>query len=107
MYPDVKTKGFRSAIRAITEDPFTSVSVIPDAFMIDPDGEIVIAFEVEARHPVSSNKMNRYGDIFWYLDDCGWRFALITTDKFGNKTAFVDLGEYEARRLVHDARMHV
>jgi hypothetical protein len=81
-----------------------SVGVIPDAFIVDPVREVALAFEVEAGHPVSSNKMKRYGDIFWYLDDCGWRFSVITTDKFGNKTASVNMGEYEARRLVRDAR---
>lgn len=58
-------------------------SVVPDAFFIDPGSELVAVFEVEITSPLTPEKLDKYVELFWLLDEDYCGLDLWTIDRYG------------------------
>jgi hypothetical protein len=94
-FPTAKTRGFIkevcNALGGLEEFRDNQWPLVPDAFIVDHESKIV---EVEATHPINDEKMERYADLWWSVDGNYWDLLLITTDKWGNQTGLIDMGDY-------------
>ena len=68
--------------------------IIPDAYIFDPDFEVVTAYEVEDTHPLTPAKLSIYADIFWILDQKHWLLKLIVLDRYGKNERVLDLFDW-------------
>ncbi len=104
-FPNLETHRFMACTRAAicTEDSeFTNVRIIPDAYEIHPSVQEVFCFEVEYGHPVSTEKMAKYVDLWWAVTAHNWELGLIIVDKWGQITREVSVGDYALRKLMAD-----
>lgn len=106
-HPEAKTHGMLKALRVavgpLRENDFRGYGVIPDAFVVDHEKKLLVAFEVEGAYPLNDRKMEIYCDLWWTLDGIGWDFLLVTVDRWGNRTS-VDMGDFAIAKVVHDAK---
>jgi hypothetical protein len=58
-------------------------SVRPDAYKVDELGATVTVFEVEVTSAVTEEKLSKYEDLWWFLDEYHWRLKLVAIDRFG------------------------
>jgi hypothetical protein len=107
--PGAKTKGFGAALikALLVDDPEwempAEIRIIPDAFAINDKDRTAIVFEVEVSNQISDSKVADYCEIWWALDDCEWRFGLITIDRWGAVTSVVDFKTVALERCVLEA----
>jgi hypothetical protein len=74
--------GFMRAIAKITGERSEN-RVTPDAFIIDQPQKAVIVYEVEYSNRCSPDKIERFRNLAWRLDDKGWTLFLIQIDRYG------------------------
>lgn len=96
-YPDARIHGFMRACNAITEPIAGEKSDIllrPDAFIIDRENELVVAFEVEEAHPVTGGKISRYRWLWWDLNYADWGlWLIIVSGRWRSYVASIDMGD--------------
>lgn len=85
--------------RCFLKESLDECRVIPDAFRIDEKRMEVFAYEVEVTHRVSDEKLERYYQWWWALDEDYWMLRLIIVSRFGQEVE-VDLF---ANSLGHEA----
>lgn len=87
------------------DDWQSSVTLIPDAFLINGQKRTVVCYEIEVGNPLNESKLRRYVDAWWLLDYQYWDLQLISYDGYGNPRD-IDLLEIEraliARRMIDD-----
>jgi hypothetical protein len=89
-YPEAKTRGFSRAIRDVQKrsgfhpDGYWRGGVIPDLWWIDEQCMSVFVIEVEDSSKVSGEKLERYRDLHYLLDEEYWSAHLIAADRWGN-----------------------
>lgn len=76
--------------------------VIPDAFEVDEDNETIVAYEVEVGGRMSVDKMHRYANLWWVLDEYEWTLRLVIVDRFGHRND-VDLCEWSLQQGAQEA----
>lgn len=59
--------------------------ILPDAYTIDPETWTITVYEVEVSHPVDDDKLARYFNLFWVVDQWEWSIRLVLVDKRGNE----------------------
>ena len=86
----VRRAGFRDALRQRSPDLLHACSergyrldIIPDAFWIDDETGVVLAFEVEVTSPLTEAKFERYSDLYWVLDEDYYSLHIVTVDRRG------------------------
>jgi len=109
--PEVKTSGCREAMRKavcgdlrnMEEEEFNEqladIRFVPDAYYIDEKKLIVYIYEVEVSNPITLDKMHKYVDLMWLLDNEEWGLLVIRVDKHG-KPIPVDLFSWETDSIV-------
>jgi hypothetical protein len=81
---DVQTRRFMQVVRRLGDaDVLDDANVIPDGFMVDEPNRILYAFEVEVSSKLTADKLDRYANIFWCLDEGPYEFFLVTIDRYG------------------------
>ena len=96
-YPEVRTKGFWEALRALPDAEYFSELVnddkewvaankfIPDAYAIHADERSVVLFEVVVTHDIPAYKMRKIMQLMWALDQDEWQLGLVRIDMTGRK----------------------
>lgn len=67
---------------------------IPDAYLINHQDEEVLIVEVEDTHPLTSEKLTRLINFYWWLDGLSWKFRVFTTDRYGQNQTEIPLFAY-------------
>lgn len=57
---------------------------VPDAYLIDPENNTVVCYEVEDRNPLNPFSIREYGAAWWTLEYIYWDLHLIAYDVYGN-----------------------
>jgi hypothetical protein len=95
--PTAKRHGFGAAVRDILE-PYQieeapggvwRAHVIPDAYLLDHENEVVVAYEVEDSNRLSADKLNRYVGLAWEINEPYWELVVIVGDRWGNMYAIL------------------
>jgi len=50
--------------------------IAPDVFLIKPDDQEVICYEIESRSAIDEERLINYVNWFWFLDDQEWKLRL-------------------------------
>ncbi len=110
-YPEVKTGGWRRAVRAALSEHLHREGIPQDfnemveAFRFEPDAYVVNAeeafvhfFEVEVYNPMTAEKLRSYGRLMIDMEFHGIEFAVLVVNKYGHINT-VDLLPYYAESL--------
>lgn len=105
-HPTLETRRFMHAVRialGVDRSAFESggseIRIRPDAYKIHQDEEVIVCFEVEYGHPVSTKTMSNYSELWWALNEFHWELALVVVDKWGECLRGIDVGDYALRKL--------
>lgn len=94
--PWAGTTGFRrevsSALGGEVKRFLSGWRYVPDAYILDPEMERLVVFEVEDSHPLTYRKYSAYADLAFALDCEEWEFKLFSVDRYGGEKE-VDLLE--------------
>ncbi len=104
-----QVRNFMAALRKIVHPAcwpdLRQSLVIPDAFVVDEKMMHVTAYEVEISYPVSAEKLERYHDLFWTIDQEEWILHLVLVDRIGRHRSidlFRSCTEHDAGKSVDD-----
>ncbi|MAS96144.1 MAG: hypothetical protein CMO55_23325 [Verrucomicrobiales bacterium] len=67
---------------------------IPDAFVIKEDEEEVWVIEIEDTHPLTTEKLRRLIDFYWWLDGYCWDLRVFTANRYGQNKSEIPLFAY-------------
>lgn len=94
--PRIQTKLFRRSVMSISGycaqvDEDTGKTwydesiggLIPDAFLLDHEIRRLFIFEVEVTNGLDQDKLDKYAELFWMVDDDCWEIDLVIVDKYG------------------------
>lgn len=106
-FPQARTIGFNMAVNDALDlegDATYTAGLIPDAYLIDAERKTVVAYEIEDGHITRNEKMERYADLWWAVDNSGWHLGLVFVDRWGNYAHAMDVGDFALELVVHQAR---
>lgn len=104
---EVRVGGFRQAIKPMLGPWYASLKnhfgVIPDAYAVYDDANLVVVFEVEVGNRVDRGKMGSYALLADVLQDADWWLMLVLVDKYGGRKV-VDPFIADLEQIVADAQ---
>lgn len=87
-FGSLETLGFRRRLNELEPLLEWEHGTRPDAYMVDEDRRRIVAFEVEDKHPIDSEKARLYADLWFALDAYDWDFHLYVVDRAGARHRF-------------------
>lgn len=73
---DHKAQRFRRAAPCLDRGLGIPRVIAPDVFLIKPDDQEVICYEIESRSAIDEERLINYVNWFWFLDDQEWKLRL-------------------------------
>jgi hypothetical protein len=62
------------------------IHLIPDAYEIDIENNLIKCYEVEVHNPISLEKIHKYINLWWALDNYEWNLELTAVSKYGSES---------------------
>jgi len=99
--PRIQTSHFaKNVVKAITDgkDPeWNSIlrenRIVPDAYLIEPNEQIIYVFEIEDTHEIDVSKLRRLAKLWFYLDCEYWELRVFLLDRYLQNWRVLPLGE--------------
>ncbi len=105
-HPTLETRRFMAAVReAIGPEDYdfeagqSKIHIRPDAYKIHASDQVIVCFEVEYGHPVSTKTMSNYSELWWIVSSYHWNIALVIVDKWGECIRGINVGDYALLKL--------